>query len=100
MVSVRSVLHFVVAGWLVAVAAPVQSTSQVSEIPQSIPATSDEFVGPFSSWASVKGSGAAGNGVADDTAAIQRGLDALGTTGQSPVLFLPNGIYRITRTLT
>jgi hypothetical protein len=65
----------------------------------SMPARSDEFVGPFPSWARVTTYGAAGDGVADDTDAIQRGLTELGTDGRSSVLFLPAGTYRITRTL-
>ena len=67
---------------------------------QSIPIQGDEFVGPFSSWTNVKTAyGAAANGMADDTLAIQRGLDELGKPDHSPVLFLPSGIYRITKTL-
>jgi len=44
--------------------------------------------------------GATGNGVADDTPSIQRGLDDLGRMGRSPVLFFPSGTYRLTKTLT
>jgi pectate lyase-like protein len=66
-----------------------------------IPAAGEEFVGPFSSWTNLKSAyHAAGDGNADDTAAIQRALDELGTEGHSPVLFVPSGRYRITRTLT
>src|SRR3989454_3386504 len=67
---------------------------------QSIPVHGEEFVGPFSSWTNVKTAyGAAGNGMADDTLAIQRGLNELGKPDHSPVLFLPTGTYRITKTL-
>ena len=67
---------------------------------QSIPIHGEEFVGPFSSWTNVKTAyGAAANGMTDDTLAIQRGLDELGKPDHSPVLFLPSGIYRITKTL-
>jgi hypothetical protein len=73
-------------------------------VSQSMPATAagtDEFVGPFSSWARVTTQyGAAGDGTRDDTAAIQRALDELGKEGRSPVLFLPAGTYRISRTLS
>src|SRR3989442_8971632 len=68
--------------------------------PSSIPAKGDEFVGPFPSWTNVKTVyGAVADGTADDTAAIQQGLDELGKPGHSPVLFFPNGTYRITKTL-
>ena len=43
--------------------------------------------------------GAAGNGTTDDTVALRRGLDDVGRPGHSPVLFLPSGTYRSTRTL-
>src|SRR6266566_1201969 len=59
----------------------------------------EEFVGPFPSWANVKTKyGAAGDGVTDDTAAIQKALGALGPT--NPTLYFPAGTYRITQTLT
>ena len=65
------------------------------------PAVGDEFVGPFPSWLNVKTAyGAVGDGVADDTRAIQGGLDQLGGAGdRSPVLYFPPGTYRITGTL-
>lgn len=67
---------------------------------RSIPATGDEFVGPFSSWANARTDyGAVGDGLADDTAALQRGLSAIREDGHAPVLFLPAGTYRITATL-
>lgn len=60
-----------------------------------------EFYGPFASWTNLKTTyHAVGNGVQDDTKAIQKALDELGEAGHSPVLFIPNGIYRITATLT
>lgn len=59
-----------------------------------------ESVGPFASWANAKRDyGAVGNGVADDTAALQRALNDLGQPGKAGVLFLPAGNYRITSSL-
>src|SRR5262245_59715611 len=59
----------------------------------------EEFVGPFAGWANVKTTyGAVGDGVTDDTAAIQKGLNTLGP--KNPTLYFPAGTYRITQTLT
>ncbi len=61
----------------------------------------EEFVGPFASWANARSAyGARGDGVTDDTPALQRALDDLGSPGHSQVLFLPAGTYLISRTLT
>ena len=58
----------------------------------------EEFVGPFSTWTNVKTAyGAAGDGVSDDTAALQKGLNNLGPA--HPTLYLPAGTYRVTQTL-
>src|SRR6266542_1706792 len=60
----------------------------------------DESVGPFASWTNVKTAyGARGDGVADDTASLQRGLDDLSSGGAVKTLFLPSGVYRITQKL-
>ena len=44
--------------------------------------------------------GAKGDGKTDDTAALQKGLDdSCGINGKSKVLYVPNGVYRVTQTL-
>jgi hypothetical protein len=40
-----------------------------------------------------------GDGVADDTAALQRAIDGAANKGEGGIVFLPSGRYRITRTL-
>jgi len=70
---------------------------------QSIPATSDEWVGPLAGWKNVTTSpcSATGNGSTDDTTAIQTCLN-LFTVGNdvSPTLYFPAGTYKITSVLT
>src|SRR5436305_859640 len=61
----------------------------------------EEFAGPLAGWMDAKREfGAAGDGKADDTAALQKALDAL-RPSDSPrrVLYIPAGTYRIARTL-
>ena len=64
------------------------------------PEWDEDFVGPFASWTNVKTAyGAKGDGVADDTTALQRAFTDVGTPGRSPVVYLPAGTYRVTSTL-
>ena len=51
---------------------------------------------PRSDWVDVRRMGAQGDGVADDTAAIQ---SALSKAGQGSTVYLPPGTYRVTATL-
>lgn len=46
--------------------------------------------------------GAKGDGVTDDTEALQRGIDLSSdrNTGRTHILYLPNGVYQLSRTLT
>ncbi len=57
-----------------------------------------------SDWKSVKAAGAIGDGVADDTQAIQRVLDTIGDratlyAGDQDTIYFPAGTYRLTATL-
>jgi hypothetical protein len=47
----------------------------------------------------VRDFGAKGDGIHDDSSALQNGIDAARREGQNAVFYLPSGTYRITRTL-
>jgi len=72
----------------------------VKEMPRK-PMNDSEFYGPFANWLNAKRDfGAKGDGVSDDTDALQRALGAIRPpNSKSVVLFIPSGVYRITRTL-
>jgi hypothetical protein len=53
-----------------------------------------------SDWLSVKDCGAMGDGVADDTDAIQSAYSRIGKPNQPHVVYFPPGKYRLTKTLT
>jgi hypothetical protein len=81
----------------------LRTAPAVPQSPVPVPASSpgEEFVGPFPSWTNLKTAyRAVGDGSADDTGALQNALNELGKPGHSPVLFIPGGRYRITKTLT
>ena len=81
------------------------STSLVSvtaaEPQANAPAWDQEFLGPFPAWYDLKKDfGAVGDGKADDTAALQKALDSVGTPDlKRSAIWVPAGNYRITRTL-
>ena len=82
---------------------PAAYTWTINTTPPPPAGSLDEFfAGPSASWKSVKDFGARGDGVADDTAAIQAGLDSLKNmaTNNWSVLYFPAGTYRITQQLT
>src|SRR3989449_1774674 len=82
---------------------PAAYTWTINTTPPPPPGGLDEFfAGPSPSWKSVKDFGAKGDGVADDTAAIQAALDSLRTmaTNNWSVLYFPAGTYRISQQLT
>jgi len=73
-------------------------------LPMAVGVSDLEFIGPFANWVNVRTSfGAVGDGIADDTSAIQDAINALRKYNNSVTgavtLFFPAGTYRITNTL-
>ena len=66
-----------------------------------LPMNADEFVGPFTSWLDVRRDcGARGDGIADDTEALQKAFNLVRPpTAKVAVVYLPSGTYRLTKTL-
>ena len=75
---------------------PVLAADAAAGIPNRIPEIPNLSWEPRSDWISVKSTGAAGNGKADDTIALQTAFNRIkrGTT-----IYFPPGIYRLTGTL-
>lgn len=66
--------------------------------PQAHAMGDEDFVGPFPSWANVQTMyGVKGDGITDDTTAIQSALNDLGSA--TTTLYFPAGTYLITKTL-
>lgn len=62
---------------------------------------SETYLGPQTGWANLRTTyGARGDGTTDDSAALQRAFDELGTSGRPATLFVPAGRYRITTTIS
>jgi len=72
------------------------------EPPRAAHSVGEEFAGPFASWRDLKRDfGARGDGLTDDTQALQAALTSLSDESKSsPVLFVPAGIYLVKQTIS
>lgn len=62
--------------------------------------TADQYFKSGAPWVDVKGYGAVGDNVTDDTTAIQNALTAAGALTYGGAVYLPPGNYKVTATLT
>ncbi|SEN73748.1 Pectate lyase superfamily protein [Chitinophaga rupis] len=75
---------------------PVYKTISEIQALKTLPATLSNDIPalpPMADWVSLKTLGAAGDGVTDDTKAIQKAID------EHPVIYVPQGSYRISETI-
>lgn len=71
--------------------------SKVGSVGGALAFNSAPYVGMGEFAANVRSFGARGDGVADDTAAIQAAINSLAATGG--IVFLPGGVYKVTTTI-
>lgn len=84
---------------MLGVAGPVQSASTLSFSQSGAGAVQRTVESKLKDVVSVKDFGAVGNGVADDTAAIQAAIASVSAAGRGTV-FLPAGIYLVSNTIS
>ena len=84
---------------LVLLAAP-SGSSLVGYLPEGTGAVPTTVQAKLRESVSVKDFGAVGNGVADDTVAIQTALNHIRTSTTEKALYIPTGVYKLTDTLS
>lgn len=77
-------------------AIPTRGAGLVGYIPNATDAVGRTVADKLAEVYSVKDFGAVGDGMADDTWAIQSAINAVIESGQMGVVYIPSGVYRIT----
>ncbi|HPU62239.1 MAG TPA: glycosyl hydrolase family 28-related protein [Bacillota bacterium] len=77
-------------------AIPTRGAGLVGYIPNATDAVGRTVADKLAEVYSVKDFGAVGDGMADDTWAIQSAINAVVASGQMGVVYIPSGVYRIT----
>lgn len=80
-------------------AIPTRGAGLVGYIPNATDAVGRTVADKLAETYSVKDFGAVGDGMADDTWAIQSAINAVIESGQMGRVYIPSGVYRITRGL-